>query len=161
MKNKKIREQIDKNKVNESNPTKGAMRFDENKMRFDLIPIEALIELARVYSIGAIKYEDDNWRKGMKWSRCIGSLERHMLLWRAGVAIDEDTKCHHLAMVAWNALTLLVYEINKIGTDDRIKLNINSKFNWEDNHLSIGMKKEELEEFKNTWIARKNQNKRK
>jgi hypothetical protein len=36
------------------------LKFDEGKLRFDLIPIYPLEELARVYTIGAKKYGDYN-----------------------------------------------------------------------------------------------------
>ena len=31
---------------------------------------------------------------------------------------DPETKCHHLAHVAWNALALMVYEMRGLGEDD-------------------------------------------
>lgn len=124
---------------------KQAMRFDDNKLRFDLIPTEGLIELARVYSVGALKYADNNWRNGMKFTRCIASLERHWNLWKLGQAVDPETGSHHLAQVCWNAMTLLVYCLTKTGTDDRVKYNVDENFNIVDNHLGIGLSKEQLQ----------------
>lgn len=132
-----------------------AMRFDDDKLRLDLIPVEALIELARVYSMGAIKYDDDNWRKGMPWSKCIRATLSHFFKWRSGQVIDPETGCHHLAQVAWNALTLLVYELNKSGKDDRQKFAIDEDFNWVDNHLGIGLSKEEIKALKLKYKDRK------
>ena len=116
-----------------------AMRFDDNKLRLDLIPWEAELELARVYTMGAIKYDDNNWRKGMAYSKCMGALRRHLLLWQSGQAVDPETGCHHLAQVAWNALTLMVYELRGVGKDDRVKGDVNSDFTWKDNKLNIGL----------------------
>ena len=56
----------------------GALRYDEGKIRHDLLPGHAINELAKVYTMGAKKYADHNWRKGMKWSRVIASLKRHL-----------------------------------------------------------------------------------
>lgn len=124
------------------------MRFDTGKMRFDLLPPEALVELARIYTMGAIKYDDNNWRKGMDWSKCIGSLERHLNKWKAGQSLDKDTGCHHLAQVAWNALTLMIYEMHGSGNDDRVAmLSIDDNFKWQNTNVSPGLSPEKMQEF--------------
>lgn len=99
--------------------SKEALRYDEGKVRFDLLPHDSLWALADVYTQGAKKYADNNWLKGMAWSRCFGSMMRHAWKFWRGEAIDEETGCHHMAMVAWNALALCTYDLRKIGTDDR------------------------------------------
>jgi hypothetical protein len=96
-------------------------RFSEGKNRHDLIPASPLNELAKVYTYGTIKYDDDNWWKGLKWKKqVIGSLLRHLWGWIRGEKIDEESNCHHLAMVAWQCFTLMEYERHGIGIDDRI-----------------------------------------
>lgn len=130
---------------------KEAMRFTEGKLRFDLLPIEALIELTRVFDMGAIKYDDNNWRKGMKWSQVYRPIFSHLFKWLSGQEIDKETGCHHLAMVAWNALVLLTYSIRKLGTDDRTKFAIDDNFNWVDNHLGIGLPPEKIQELKDKY----------
>jgi hypothetical protein len=92
---------------------------DSGKLRYDLIPPDALAALAYVYTIGAKKYDDHNWLKGMKWSRVIAAMMRHMELWRQGEKDDKDDGQHHLASVAWCAFALLTYERNNLGEDDR------------------------------------------
>lgn len=116
-----------------NNKTDKALRYDDNKLRFDLIPQEALIELTKVYTSGAKKYADHNWRKGMEWSRCIASLKRHLVKWEMGLTEDPETNTHHLAQVAWNALTLFVYELQGLGEDDRNipeKVTVDENLNW-------------------------------
>lgn len=105
-------------------PTKGdsfviADRFDTNKLRMDLLPVEWTVELSKVLTRGAEKYGDNNWQKGMEWSRCVGSLYRHLTKWQSGITFDSETQCHHLAHVAWNALALLTYQLEGVGVDDR------------------------------------------
>lgn len=105
---------------NSSEPTSnGALRYDDGKIRYDLIPADALEALALVYTKGAIKYAPRNWEKGMSWSRCFGSLMRHSWAFWKGEEIDPETGCHHMAMVAWNALALCAYQKRGIGEDDR------------------------------------------
>ena len=97
-----------------------AARFSEGKVRHDLIPPWPLEELAKVYTYGTIKYDDDNWRKGLKWKRnVIGPLLRHLWKWICGKKIDGESNCHHLAMVVWQCFCLMEYERNKLGVDDR------------------------------------------
>lgn len=92
---------------------------DEGKLRYDLIPPEALAELVKVYTLGAAKYGDHNWRKGTNWSRFYAAMQRHAWLWWAGEERDGEDGQHHLASVAWCALALMTYEAEQIGEDDR------------------------------------------
>ena len=72
------------------------------KGRFDLIPPGPLYRIARIYEDGAIKYDDNNWRKGQPLSRYVDSAERHLKKWRAAEH-DED----HLAQACWNVIALM------------------------------------------------------
>lgn len=96
-----------------------ALRYDTGKLRYDLVPGDSYAALVEVYTIGAAKYADRNWEKGMSWSRCFGSLMRHAWKWWMGETYDKETGCHHMAMAAWNCLALCTYEMRKVGTDDR------------------------------------------
>jgi hypothetical protein len=96
-----------------------AIKFDDGKLRFDLIPAEELEELARVYTIGAKKYADRNWELGLPWGRVFSALMRHAWKWWRGETYDPVDGQHHLASVAWCALALMNYERRKAGTDDR------------------------------------------
>ncbi len=96
-----------------------AARYNEGKIRYELIPAFALEQLALAYTYGAQKYSDDNWRKGFSWRKTIGSLLRHVYKWARGEKLDDESNCHHLAMAAWNAFTLLMFEKSSVGIDDR------------------------------------------
>ncbi|OGS40492.1 MAG: hypothetical protein A3K77_00675 [Euryarchaeota archaeon RBG_13_31_8] len=93
---------------------------DQNKLRYDLVPAIAYKELVNVYTIGAKKYGDRNWEKGLSWSRCIAALERHWYDWKEGKEKDHDGLML-LAKVAWYCFTLLVYSITHPELDDRVK----------------------------------------
>lgn len=97
---------------------------DEGKLRYDLIPAHPLQELAYVYTIGAKKYGDNNWRSGIAYSRIIAALMRHLEAWRMGRAVDPDDGQHPLASVAWCALTLMEYENTHPEFDDRPRLTL-------------------------------------
>lgn len=146
---RRLLEKVEQQKQNDK--PKVAMRFDANKLRLDLIPVEFLIELARVYTIGALKYDDDNWRKGMPWRKVYRPIWSHFFKWLSGHTIDSETGCHHLAMVAWNCATLFMYQLHKLGTDDRFKFDIDENFNWVHNHLGIGLEDSKITELKDKY----------
>lgn len=97
----------------------GGLRYNDGKVRFDLLPPEALWELANLYTKGAIKYADRNWERGMSWGKCFASMMRHAWSFWRGEEIDEETGVHHMIAVAWNAFAIYTYSIRKIGIDDR------------------------------------------
>ena len=94
---------------------------DSGKLRYDLITTKPLRELARVYTIGSIKYQDHNWRRGFKWSRVYAALQRHANAFWDGESYDETDGQHHLSSVAWCAFTLMEFERTHPSLDDRIK----------------------------------------
>jgi len=94
------------------------VKFDNDKLRWDLLPRDALEELVKVYTLGAKKYGDNNYLNGMDWSRIIGALERHLTAFIKGETHDKEDGQHHLASVVWNALTLLTYDLRKIPNDN-------------------------------------------
>lgn len=96
-------------------------KYDEGKNRLDLIPVESLFEVGRVYTFGAKKYEDHNWRKGIAWSRIYGAIQRHLNAFWSGQDTDIESGLSHLAHATWGCLTLLWYAIYKKDFDDRWK----------------------------------------
>jgi hypothetical protein len=96
----------------------GGLRFDTGKNRLDLIPPEWEWALGQVMTKGAEKYAPRNWEKGMDWSKVVGPMRRHIVKFLAGERYDAEIGCHHLAMVAWNALALMSYDIRGIGIND-------------------------------------------
>lgn len=101
-------------------------RLNKGKLRMELTPPEWEIALADVSTKGSLKYEARNWEKGMGWASMIGCMKRHINKFLAGERYDGEefdldkgtTGCHHLAMVAWNALALMSYDLRQIGTND-------------------------------------------
>ena len=87
--------------------------------RYDLIPWPFIEQLALVYGKGALKYSEDNWRKGYSWRLSFGALMRHLTLFWMGEWSDQETGLPHLAHVAWHAATLYTFYEDDLGTDDR------------------------------------------
>jgi len=90
--------------------------------RFDLIPPDALWELAELYGAGSEKYEDRNWEKGYPWSLSIAALGRHLAQFMDREDWDGETDSRHIIAVTWHALALATFSIRGLGTDDRSKV---------------------------------------
>lgn len=95
------------------------VKYDAGKVRWSLMPIHALNEIARNFTIGAKKYADHNWRKGMSYERLNDALMRHLTAFRAGERNDAEIGVHHLACVGFYVLVLLEQELLGFGIDDR------------------------------------------
>ena len=79
----------------------------EPKLRFDLIPVTGMHELARAFTVGAGKHGDDDWLINPKPIRHhVGALLRHLYAFLAGEVRDRDGQ-HHIASVAARALMII------------------------------------------------------
>ena len=91
----------------------GASRNDIGKIRLDLIPPEALLELGEVFGEGAIRHGDENWKKGMPNSVVINHMLRHLLLYMKG---DRDEP--HMGKVMFGCCVLIWNEENNVNLED-------------------------------------------
>jgi len=87
----------------------GASRNDVGKIRLDLIPPEALLELGEVFGEGAVRHGDENWKKGMPNAVVINHMMRHLLLYIKG---DRDEP--HMGKVMFGCCVLIWNEENNI-----------------------------------------------
>jgi hypothetical protein len=99
----------------------GGIKHDQDKVRLDLLPTDAIEEIAKVLAHGANKYGHRNWEKGFTWSRLYGAVLRHLFAWFKGEDKDPETGLSHLAHAGCNILFLLTFELRKTGADDRPK----------------------------------------
>lgn len=96
-------------------------KFDGGKLRWDLLPWQALEPVARVIQAGAVKYGEYNWMSGFAYSRCFAAVMRHLWAWFLGEDRDPETRESHLAHAVCTLLFLLDFEARKAGQDDRRK----------------------------------------
>lgn len=96
-----------------------AKKYDSGKERFDLIPAAPMIELARVYTYGASKYDDRNWEIGLSWGRVFAACQRHLWRFWLGEDVDVESGLSHLAHAAWCCLALIEYRDTHPELDDR------------------------------------------
>ena len=99
--------------------SKEGVKFDDGKLRYDLIPIEALCELAKVLTYGANKYAERNWEKGLTYSRVYAAALRHIFAWWNNNDIDDESGFHHLSHALTNIVFLVTYIQRGVGVDDR------------------------------------------
>jgi len=100
-------------------PLEEGRKFDGGKPRFELIPATPLFELARVFTLGAAKYGDRNWERGLAFGRLFSAMMRHAWAWWRGERLDPEDGQHHLSAVAWAALCLMELEQTRPEFDDR------------------------------------------
>ena len=103
---------------------KAGIKYDQEKERYDLVPVLALEEVAKVLTAGAHKYnedyEEENWRKVPNATRrYFSATQRHLAKVRKGETHDTETKLHHYAHAITNLMFLLEKELeNKVPTKD-------------------------------------------
>ena len=87
-------------------------KFDQGKLRHDLVLPEAEDALAQVLTFGAEKYAAHSWKTVPDLNvRYYAALRRHLNAWRAGEKTDEESGLPHLAHAACNIYFLLQYEL--------------------------------------------------
>ena len=94
-------------------------KWDANKLRYDLLPADALEDVVQIFSDGAAKYGDRHWEAGMSWSRPFAAAMRHLWAWWRGEDLDPESGRSHLAHAAVNVLFLMAYARRGVGVDDR------------------------------------------
>lgn len=87
------------------------MKFDTDKLRYDLVPPSAFRALAEILTYGAKKYKPNNWRYVEDYDRYTAALYRHLEAWRAGEECDEESGKPHL----WHALCNVAFLIELTG----------------------------------------------
>lgn len=95
-------------------------KHDSGKLRFDLLPPDALTDLVRVYTVGAAKYQDRNWERGIKFCRIYAAIQRHLTAWMGGEEYDLEDGISHLSHAAWGCMALSAYSLRGMTSfDDR------------------------------------------
>lgn len=88
------------------------LKFDDGKLRWNLLPWKQVEEVVKVLQHGSKKYSDDNWKTVSEAKRRYSdALLRHAIAYMKGETHDEDNQ-PHLASVICNALFLLWFEMN-------------------------------------------------
>ena len=83
---------------------------DKDKIRLELVPMEILNAIGRVRTYAREKYPDtQSWRTVEK-ERHVGSLLRHLVAYRQGEDVDQESGLKHLEHLACNLAFILELE---------------------------------------------------
>ena len=84
------------------------VKYDKDKVRLDLLPMNALEVVGEVLTYGAAKYAPENWRlvRGWRW-RYLGAALRHLFAYKRQGPIDPESGLPHLAHAACCILFML------------------------------------------------------
>lgn len=94
-------------------------KYDSGKPQVDLIPSEALLELGKVLSFGAQKYDAGNWAKGIEFRRLIAATQRHLLYFNAGEDLDPESGLSHVSHAMCNLAFLIWHIYHRPDLDNR------------------------------------------
>lgn len=95
------------------------IKHNSGKPPLSWIPRAALVAEAQVLAHGALKYERDNWKKGLPWSEVLDASLRHIYAFVDGEDMDEESGLHHLAHARCELGFLLEFADTHPELDDR------------------------------------------
>ena len=110
----KLRKEADFNKF---------VKFDNDKIRYELLDPLFLEGISEVLTFGAKKYCDHNWLKCDSVMRYFGAIMRHLWAFAAGEDNDKETGINHLYHAGCCLLFMQgLFRRNK-KADDRVLIN--------------------------------------
>lgn len=99
------------------------LKYDEGKLRYDLIPHYPIEMLAAVLTFGATKYGDWNWSHGIPYLKLIASCSRHFWSFVSCDDVDKESGLPHLAHLMCNVAMLLHFTKYRPDLDNRPNFN--------------------------------------
>lgn len=86
----------------------------ENKLRWELLPLNLIEKIVEVYHFGASKYAPNTWQELPNgYERYKAAFFRHLTAYEKGETHDSESGLHHLAHCAWNAIAMLHFSLKK------------------------------------------------
>ena len=91
------------------------LKFDQEKLRWDLLPIDCIEDVVKVLTMGAEKYAENNWQEVENAEdRYFAALMRHLSASRQGEMNDSESGLSHLSHAMCNVVFLLWLEKHKV-----------------------------------------------
>lgn len=98
---------------------KKGLKFDGAKAKIDLVPYDALEEVAKVLTFGEQKYGEANWAEGIEIRRLLSAAMRHIGQFNNGEDYDSETGTLHIANAVCNLMFAIWMFKNKPQFDNR------------------------------------------
>ena len=90
----------------------------DDKLRWDLLPLNLIEKIVEVYHMGSKKYEPNTWQYLQNGEeRYFAALMRHLCEHRKGNLYDPESGLLHVAHVCWNAIALLHFASRPVNSD--------------------------------------------
>ena len=99
-------------------PEPAGLKYDDAKVRMDLLDTHAVEQLSAVLTFGAKKYAAHNWRAGISKCRLIAALLRHTFAYLRGENNDPESGLPHIAHAMCCCMFILGLE-HRTDLDDR------------------------------------------
>lgn len=93
------------------------LKFDNDKLRWDLLPLDVIEDAVKIITFGANKYSENNWQQldgGL--DRYFAAMMRHLVEYRKGNMVDDESGQSHLSHAITNLIFLMWIEKNKKQT---------------------------------------------
>lgn len=87
-------------------------RFNQSKLRWNLVDFQSTAEMLKVLEFGANKYAPDNWKKGLHREETLESIQRHLIELFNNKEFDDESKLHHMGHIMCNAMFYLYHHRN-------------------------------------------------
>lgn len=100
--------------ANDDGPPVLGIKHDDEKPRWDLLPLEPVARIVDVLTHGATKYQPNNWMQVFNaGDRYFGAAMRHLVAWKGGEKIDQESGLPHLAHATCSLLFLMWFDRNE------------------------------------------------
>ena len=101
------------------------VKYDGEKPKMHLLPPKAIIEVAKVLTFGANKYDEENWKKLEDLqSRYTSGALRHIFAHMDGEDLDSESNVSHVAHAICCLLFKLEIELEEKGKKERARESI-------------------------------------
>lgn len=97
------------------------VKFDGEKNRLELVDALAVEGIGKVLTFGAKKYDANNWRGGIVYTRIIGALKRHLSAIEQGEDVDAESGLPHIDHLGCEWMFLSNFMKTRPDLDDRWK----------------------------------------
>ena len=114
-------------------------KYDGDKAKLYLLPPKSILEVGKVLTYGAEKYDAENWRKvDDLQNRYTSAALRHIFAHMDGELEDEETGLSHLAHAMCCLLFKLEDELLGKGEKERTREVDSGKYTTRDNPFEFG-----------------------
>ena len=95
------------------------LRYNSGKLKWSLVDFDCFEDMVNVLEFGAKKYAAWNWKKGLKVTEVIESMQRHTNAILRGENIDPESNLPHIGHIQCNTMFLAYMLKFKPEMDDR------------------------------------------